>query len=340
MYSINLGLRTAVALAIIGPCVFAQDSTDIPPTYGQPPTPKVVAYVISALQHGDLEAASAMVGQYRRLYGDTPEALDALSWLARGELGAGHPQQALNDAEEIERLSRAALGTRKLDAEPYLPIALGAAYEVHAEALFEQHKEAEALQLLRTALQTWRGTSLVDRLEKTINLLTLEGKPVPALHVDQWIGTKPQPQASWRGKVVLLFFWAHWCADCKAEEPIIAKLANEFASRGLLVVAPTRLYGYTAQEENAPPATELPFVKKVFEKYYAGIPQLQVPVNTANFQRFGASTTPTIVLVDRQGIVRLYHPGAMAEASLRSAIEKLLAGDTAKAARSRVGDNF
>jgi thioredoxin-related protein len=38
---------------------------------------------------------------------------------------------------------------------------------------------------------------------------------------------------------------------------------------------------------------------------------MSVPVSEANFQRFGASTTPTLVLIDRQGIVRLYHPGAM-----------------------------
>ncbi len=176
-----------------------------------------------------------------------------------------------------------------------------------------------------------------------MNLLTLEGKPVPVLRESEWIGTQPQPENSWRGKVVLLFFWAHWCSDCKAEEPIIANLASEFASKGFLVVAPTRLYGYTAQEEHAAPATELPFVKKVFEKYYSGIPKVQVPVDTTNFQRFGASTTPTIVLVDRQGIVRLYHPGAMSEASLRGAVEKLLtanANTAAQATRSRLGDNF
>ena len=330
-------------LTLLTGSVFAQEGNSIPPTYGQPPTPKVAAYVISALQHGDLETAAAMVGQYRRLYGDTPEALDAFSWLARGELGAGNPQQALRDAQEIERVSQAALATRKLDAEPYLPLALGAAYEVHAEALFQEHKQAEALQFLRAGLQRWRGTSLVDRLEKTINLLTLEGKPVPVLHEGEWIGSKPQPQSSWRGKVVLLFFWAHWCADCKAEEPILSSLAAEFGSKGLVVIAPTRLYGYTAQEEHAAPATELPFIKKVFEKYYSGIPHVQVPVDSTNFQRFGASTTPTIVLVDRQGIVRLYHPGAMAEGTLRGAVEKLLAGNTTlteRANRSHVGDNF
>ncbi len=43
-----------------------------------------------------------------------------------------------------------------------------------------------------------------------------------------------------------------------------------------------------------------------------------------NFERFGVSTTPTIVLIDRRGIVRLYHPGVIEEADLRAAIEPLL----------------
>ncbi len=292
--------------------------------YGQPATPKVVAYVQMALQQGDLQSAEAMVAQYRKLYGDTPEALEAFSWLARGELIYGHSDQALKDAEEIERISRASLATRKLDAEPHLPLALGAAYEVQAEILRRAGKRTEALQLLQSALKTWRGTSLVDRLQKNINLITLQGKPMPVLRATEWIGKKPQAETAWRGKVLLLFFWAHWCADCKAEAPVIAKLAAEFEPKGLVVIAPTRLYGYTAQEENAPPSTEMPFIEKVYQKYYSNIPNAQVPVDASNFQRFGASTTPTIVLVDRQGIVRLYNPGVMDEAALRSAIEPLL----------------
>jgi thiol-disulfide isomerase/thioredoxin len=293
-------------------------------SYGQPPTPRIVEYVQLALQRGDLASAIALVKQYRRVNGDSPEALEALAWVARGELAAGDVAQAGKDAEEIDRLARAALGFRKLDAEPHLPLALGAAYEIKAELLVRTHEREEALQLLRSALRTWRGTSLEDRLQKNINLLTLEGKPVPMIRETEWIGAKPAPESTWRGKVVLLFFWAHWCADCKAEAPIIAHLAAEFEPKGLLVVAPTRLYGYTADEEHAPPAEETAFIQKVFEKYYSRIPKIQVPLNESNFDRFGASTTPTIVLVDRRGIVRLYHPGVMDEAALRAAIETLL----------------
>ncbi len=311
-------LRGMAVLALLSP------SSGWAQSYGQPATPKVVAYVEMALQQGDLQSAAAMVAQYRKLYGDTPEALEAFSWLARGELVAGHTDQALKDAEEIESISRASLATRKLDAEPHLPLALGAAYEVQAEALYETHKRTEALQLLQSALKTWRGTSLVDRLQKNINLMTLQGKPMPVLREPEWIGKRPPSESAWRGKVLLLFFWAHWCADCKAEGPIIAKLAAEFEPKGLVVIAPTRLYGYTAEEEHAAPATELPFIEKVYQKYYSSIPNAQVPVDTGNFLRFGASTTPTIVLVDRQRIVKLYNPGVMDEAALRSAIEALV----------------
>ncbi|HEY7304743.1 MAG TPA: TlpA disulfide reductase family protein [Bryobacteraceae bacterium] len=321
-------LPAVAILALLSPVSTGEQS------YGQPATPKVVAYVQMALQQGDLQSAAAMVAQYRKLYGDTPEALEAFSWLARGELIFGHRDQAVKDAEEIERISRTTLATRKLDAEPHLPLALGAAYEVQAEALAQTQRRAEALQLLQTALKTWRGTSLVDRLQKNINLMTLQGKPMPLLRETKWIGVKPQPENMRRGKVLLLFFWAHWCADCKAEAPIIAKLATEFEPKGLAVIAPTRLYGYTAQEEHAAPAVELPFVEKVYQKYYSDIPNAQVPVDAGNFERFGASTTPTIVLVDRQGIVRLYHPGAMEEASLRAAIEPLVQGRSRSASVS------
>lgn len=277
-----------------------------------------------ALQHGDLASASAMVAQYRRLNGDTPEALEALSWVARGELAAGRPDQAVQDANEIEHSAQATLGTRTLDSEPHLPLALGAAFEVQAQTLAEQHKTQAAIQLLQTALRTWRGTSITDRLQKNINILTLQGKPAPLLRETEWIGAKPTALAALRGKVVLLFFWAHWCADCKAEGPVIAKLASELAPKGLVVVAPTKRYGYTADDEHAPASKETSFIDKVYSKFYSNIPNAGVPVDTGNFERFGVSTTPTIVLIDRHGIVRLYHPGVIEEADLRGAIEPLL----------------
>ncbi len=307
------------------------------PVWSQAPTPKIVAYVELALQQGDLTNAKALVEQYRRLNGDTPEALEAFSWVARGEAAAGNLDQAISDARQIEHAAQTSLATRKLDAEPQLPLALGAAYEVEANVLTQQGKRVEALQLLRAGLVTWRGTSLIDRLRKNINELTLQGRPMPLLRETAWIGSKPGVPNAWRGKPLLLFFWAHWCADCKAEAPIITQMAQEFEPKGLVVIAPTRFYGYTAEDENASPAQEKAFIERVFNTYYAGIPNVQVPLDSGNFGRFGASTTPTIVLVDRHGTVRLYHPGVMDEPSLRAAIERLITPISAEHRVTRAG---
>ena len=38
---------------------------------------------------------------------------------------------------------------------------------------------------------------------------------------------------------------------------------------------------------------------------------------------YGASTTPTLVIVDRGGIVRLYHPGVMTLDELRAALNRI-----------------
>lgn len=316
----------AAALFAARAALCAQDAL-LSEEFGQPATPRIVANVQLLLKHGDLTSAEALVAQYRRLYGDTPEAMDALSWLARGELAASHLSRTWQDAGQVIRAAKIAVSTRKLDKEPYLPLALGAAYEIQAAVLVHRHEGARALTLLESALHTWHGTSIEDRLQQGINLLTLEGRPAPLLRMPDWIGRRPSPQTAWRGRVVLLYFWADWCSDCKADAPVIKNIAERFEPQGLIVIAPTRLYGYTAQDEHAPPAEEKAFIERVFAKFYATIPRVQVPLDTANFRRFGASTTPTIVLIDRRGIVRLYHPGVMSEEELRQALEPLLVRD-------------
>jgi thioredoxin-related protein len=50
---------------------------------------------------------------------------------------------------------------------------------------------------------------------------------------------------------------------------------------------------------------------------------MTVPLSAANFIHYGASTTPTLVLIDRAGVVRYYHPGAAPEAELSARIRTL-----------------
>ena len=50
---------------------------------------------------------------------------------------------------------------------------------------------------------------------------------------------------------------------------------------------------------------------QIRDQVYPWLAREWVPVSEENLKNYGASTTPTVVLVDRAGIVRLYHPGQM-----------------------------
>ncbi len=232
--------------------------------------------------------------------------------------------RAQSYARQTQSLVRELLAKRPLDAEPHLPMALGAALEVEAQVLAARGEQTQAVALLRRSVATYRNSSIRARLQKNLNLLGLAGQSAPPLKVTQYLGPKPTPLAQLKGSPVLLFFWAHWCSDCKAEGPIIAQLNSEFGSRGLMLLAPTQLYGYGAQGEDATPKAELPYIERVWQHFYPGLQGVPVPVSKENFDLYGASTTPTLVLLDRAGRVSLYHPGAMQYQDLRAAIEKVV----------------
>ena len=283
----------------------------------------VVTDVETAMSRGNFPLAEAMLQSYRTQRGVTPEYLEALSWLARGDLITRQFDKADATAKDTEKLALQSLAARPLDAEPHLPLALGAAIEVQAQVLAANGDRTGALALLQKDLLTYRNTSIRTRIQKNINLLTLEGKAAPALEEREFLGVKPAPLLSLRGKPVLLFFWAHWCPDCKQEEHILAQIAREYGAKGLVMIAPTQRYGYVANGDEAGPADELKYIEQIRHQYYADLLNVPAPVSEANFRNYGASTTPTLVLIDRRGIVRLYHPGAMTLDELRAALDRV-----------------
>ncbi|MGC2258509.1 MAG: redoxin domain-containing protein [Candidatus Sulfotelmatobacter sp.] len=285
----------------------------------------IVEDVIGALNRNSFQAADSDLRAYRAQNGVTPEYIEAYSWMARAALIARDYDQAAAYAKETKTLALEQLKHRPLDTEPHLATALGAAIEVQAQTLEARGQRAQAVAVLRTALQTYRNTSIQARLQKNLNLLSFEGRPAPPLRIEQFMGSKPPSLAQLKGSPVLLFFWAHWCVDCKAEAPIITQLRSEFASKGLTVVGPTRLYGYTAQVENATPSDELAYIDAVRHRFYSGLLDMPVPISKYNFDAYGASTTPTLVLLDRAGKVAMYHPGALPYDQLRAEIEKVVA---------------
>ena len=287
----------------------------------------LVSEVRAAIAAHDLARAEALIVERRAREGTTSEVIEAVSWLGRGALAEGRNDSADQYAAEAQRLALAALGSRSVDTDAKLATALGAAIEVQAQVSVNRGERSDAIVFLERELKTYRNTGIAKRIQKDINLLTLEGHPAPALELSESLGA-PLSGATAKaleGKVVILFFWAHWCPDCKAEGPILAKLYAKYQAEGLAIVAPTQRFGYVAAGAPAPPDEELRYMREVRDKYYPFLASVPVPVSVANHQRYGVSSTPTIVILDRQGIVRLYHPGSLTEDELGAHLRPLLA---------------
>jgi thiol-disulfide isomerase/thioredoxin len=117
-----------------------------------------------------------------------------------------------------------------------------------------------------------------------------------------------------RGKVVLVDFWASWCAPCKASFPAMGKLQVDYSSRGLEIVA-------VSVDDNRTAAAN--FWKKMAAPFRGVHDSAKKLVSEV-----GVPAMPTSYLIDRGGRVRLVQEGFHGDASdrvLRKEIDALLA---------------
>lgn len=172
---------------------------------------------------------------------------------------------------------------------------------------FRSRLRTGALALLATALLA--VSPAVTFAAESAEKAGLVGKPLPALSGFKFEGELP----ALSGKVVLVDFWASWCAPCKASFPALGELQQKFASRGLVIVG-------VSVDENV--------------KAYAKFLEKQKPpfaVVRDLDQRLAATlepaAMPTSYLVDRRGVIRFVHEGFHGKSSIDSytkEIEQLL----------------
>lgn len=270
-----------------------------------------------------LALVAVLAGGWTSTAQEQVSAIEAAVARARAALAARQLGKANTEAEGAYHLAMAALGEGGADA-PRIRAALGDAIETRAAVMVEDGARAEAVRFLRVELDTNRGSSIQGQLQAAVGRVTLEGRPGSPVDRGMHVGPRVPSVAELKGKVVLLFFWAHWCAQCKADGPMVEKLLGKYRGQGLVIVAPTQRYGYVESGRPAAPAKELQHIVKIRDRHYSFLRREPVPIGEANYKEYGVTTIPMYVLLDRQGIIRLYRAGRMTEGELEAAIRELL----------------
>jgi thiol-disulfide isomerase/thioredoxin len=116
-----------------------------------------------------------------------------------------------------------------------------------------------------------------------------------------------------RGKVVLVDFWASWCAPCNAAMPQLEKLSKEFPADQFVVL------GVNVDKK-------LDDARRALERRSVTYANASDPTGGLP-KRFGLETMPTSYLIDQDGIVRVVHRGFRSGDmdKLREQVQKLLA---------------
>ncbi|MEP7211633.1 MAG: TlpA disulfide reductase family protein [Acidobacteriota bacterium] len=171
-----------------------------------------------------------------------------------------------------------------------------------------------------------QADDVIKKLKTREKQYKLLGEPAPELAgVDKWFPGTAKTLADLRGQVVLLDFWATWCAPCFDGFPHLIEWDQDFARDGLVVLGVTRYYGI-AGGLPVDHAAEVESLKRFKAK--ERLPYDFVVLKDTDSQiLFGANALPTAVIIDRKGVIRYVDSGASPTRffEMRQVIQKLLA---------------
>jgi thiol-disulfide isomerase/thioredoxin len=125
-------------------------------------------------------------------------------------------------------------------------------------------------------------------------------------------GSFPQSVGAVRGHVVLLDFWATWCAPCRVVIPKLDALQARYGAQGLTVLG-------VSTEDTADVAT---FTQRMAMRYGVGVDK-----HAQTTRSYGVVSLPTLIVIDKRGVVRDVSVGydSSADARLEAMVRSLLA---------------
>ena len=163
---------------------------------------------------------------------------------------------------------------------------------------------------------------MFDQLEQQIaserKLAELIGKEAPPLGIKEWVNGEALTDDDLEGKVVLLDFWAVWCGPCIATFPHLREWNEKYADKGLVIIGLTRYYNMVWDEdaerakrstEEVAPEDEQAMLVKFAEAHDLGH-RFGIQADRALSEFYAVTGIPHVVLIDREGKVRLVKVGA------------------------------
>jgi thiol-disulfide isomerase/thioredoxin len=219
-------------------------------------------------------------------------------------------EQALAEARktpfEIEFQTRIQLAMTLADAYQSVSEIEKARELLIAEAAFAE-KISQVMQATGTPPQKRAATAGFLQVRDRLIQVRLLGNEAPEISVKEWLVGEPTSLAELRGRVVLLEFWATWCKPCQEMFPKLNELHQIEGPRGLEIIALTRHYmAYGGTEESK--IEERQLMLGMVDQHQVGF-RVGIVEDERLQAVFGANGLPTIVLVDRNGIVRYAGPG-------------------------------
>ena len=150
--------------------------------------------------------------------------------------------------------------------------------------------------------------------------LSMIGTAAPALAGIDAEG-KPASLAAYKGKVVLVDFWATWCPPCVAEFPNLVALSEEFKDKDFVILG----VNLDAQRQDVgSTANALPTVRKFLLNFRAGWTNLVAdPKGTDPTKAYGVEEIPANFLIGRDGkIIKLELSGETLRKAVAEAVSK------------------
>lgn len=306
----------------------------------------------AAAEAGDFAALEKMIAEHRLRFSATPEDFEAL--FNPVYLLSSHYAEAGNHDEAI-RVVLDEFAWVKPDST-YMSYQF---LEFAAKYFEEAVREEEYIALLTQYLDAFRASQArhealpvptdenakrahiqqsgmwktfvgaTEGLLKRATTPSLIGRAAPDFEFTHFFNTGPLTLASLKGRVVLIDFWANWCGPCKAAFPKLRALQEEFADQGFTVLGVTGFQGRFADngvnESKLTPERELELTREQIARLQMTWP---VAFSTRGCfdEEYGVQGVPTLVLVDKQGIIRFVMAGLneKAEKDLKELLAKLL----------------